>query len=51
MVWDLCSGSEAVPYVRLIDFVHHSIPSLRAIKKKKVWNLGCTPRTLGIGLR
>ena len=31
----MCSGSEAGSYVRLIDFVYHSILGLRVIKKKK----------------
>jgi len=32
----MCSGSEAGSYLRLIDFVYHSILGLRVIKKKKV---------------
>ena len=31
----MCSGSEAGSYLRLIDFVYHSTPGLRVIKKKK----------------
>ena len=31
----MCSGSEAGPYLRLIDFVYHSTLGLRVIKKKK----------------
>jgi len=31
----MCSGSEAVSYLRLIDFVYHSTLGLRAIKKKR----------------
>jgi len=31
----MCSGSEAVSYSRLIDFVYHSTLGLRVIKKKK----------------
>jgi len=31
----LCSGSEAGPYLRLIDFVYHSTLGVRVIKKKK----------------
>jgi len=33
---EMCSGSEAGSYLRLIDFVyHHSTLGLRVIKKKK----------------
>ena len=32
---ELCSGSEAGSYLRLIDFVDHSTLGLRVIKKKK----------------
>ena len=32
---EVCSGSEAGPYLRLIDFVYHSTLGLRVIKKKK----------------
>jgi len=31
----MCSGSEAGPYLRLIDFVYHSTLGLRVITKKK----------------
>jgi len=31
---EMCSGSEAGSYLRLIDFVYHSTLGLRAIKKK-----------------
>ena len=31
----MCSGSEAGSYLRLKDFVYHSTPGLRVIKKKK----------------
>ena len=31
---EMCSGSEAVSYLRLIDFAHHSTLGLRVIKKK-----------------
>ena len=31
----MCSGSEAGPYLRLIDFVYHATLGLRVIKKKK----------------
>ena len=31
---EMCSGSEAGSYLRLIDFAHHSILGLREIKKK-----------------
>ena len=30
----MCSGSEAGSYLRLIDFVYHSILGLRVIEKK-----------------
>jgi len=33
---EMCSGSEAGSYFRLIDFVYHSTLGLRVIKKKKV---------------
>jgi len=32
---EICSGSEAGSYLRLIDFVYHSTLGLRLIKKKK----------------
>ena len=32
---EMCSGSEVGSYLRLIDFVCHSILGLRVIKKKK----------------
>jgi len=32
---EMCSGSEAGSYFRLIDFLYHSILGLRVIKKKK----------------
>jgi len=32
---EMCSGSEAGSYLRLIDYVHHSTLGLRVIKKKK----------------
>jgi len=32
---EMCSGSEAGSYARLIDFVYHSTLGLRVIKKKK----------------
>ena len=31
----ICSGSEAVSYLRLIDFVYHPTLGLRVMKKKK----------------
>ena len=36
---EICSGSEAGSYLRLIDFVYHSTLGLRVIKKKKTWDL------------
>ena len=33
---ELCSGSEAGSYLRLIDFVYHSTLGVRVIKKKKI---------------
>jgi len=32
---EMCSGFEAGSYLRLIDFVYHSILGLRVIKKKR----------------
>jgi len=32
---EMCSGSEAGSYLRLIDFVYYSTLGLRVIKKKK----------------
>ena len=40
---EMCSGSEAGSYLRRIDFVYHSTPGLRVIKKKG--------RSLGEGFR
>jgi len=35
---EMCSGSEAGAYLKLIDFVYHSTLGLRVIKnKKKGW--------------
>ena len=36
---EMCSGSEAGSYLRLIDFVYHSTLGLRVIKKKKKYTL------------
>ena len=39
-VWyftEMCSGSEAGLYFRLIDLVYHSTIGVRVINKKKVW--------------
>ena len=33
---EMCSGSEAGSYLRLIDFVYHSTLGLKVIQKKKV---------------
>jgi len=33
---EMCSGSEAGSYSRLIDFVYHSMLGLRVIKKKSI---------------
>ena len=35
----LCIGSEAGPYLRLIDFVYHSTLGLRVINKKRRFTL------------
>ena len=35
---EMCSGSDAGSYLRLIDFVYHSTLGLRVIKKKKTLN-------------
>jgi len=32
---EMCSGSEAGSYVRLVDFVYHSTLGLRVIKKRR----------------
>jgi len=32
---EMCSGSEAGSYLRLLDFVHHSTLGLIVMKKKK----------------
>jgi len=32
---EMCSGSEAGSYLRLIDVVYHSTPGLRVINEKK----------------
>ena len=32
---EMCSGSEAGSYLRLIDFAYHSTLGLRVIKKKR----------------
>ena len=40
---EVCSGSEAGSYSRLIDFVYNSTPGLRVMKKKK------KPQRRGIG--
>jgi hypothetical protein len=32
---EMCSGSEAGSYLRHVDFVCHSTPGLRVIKRKK----------------
>ena len=37
---EMCSGSEAGSYLRLIDFVYHSTLGLRALKKKKGTRIG-----------
>ena len=39
---EMCSGSEAGSYSRLIDFVHHSTQGLRVTKKKKMMMRGST---------
>jgi len=36
---EICSGSEAGSYLRLIKFVRHSTLGLRVIKKKKYLNV------------
>ena len=35
---EMCSGSEAGSYLRLIDFVYHATLGVRVIKKKKKVN-------------
>ena len=36
---EMCSGAEAGSYLRRIDFVYHSSPGLRVIKKKRSYML------------
>ena len=36
MMTEMCSGSEAGSYLRLIDVAYHSTLGLRVIKKKKL---------------
>ena len=39
---EMCSGSEAGSYLRLIDFVYHSTLGVRVLKKKKKkYSSGC----------
>ena len=45
---EMCSGSEAGSYLRLLDFVYHSTLGLSVIKKKK---LRQTNRSKGYGIR
>ena len=42
-VTEMCSGSEASSYLRLIDCVYHSTLGLRVIKKKKKKSTGGSP--------
>ena len=35
-ICELCSGSEAGSYVRLIDFVYHSTLGLKVMEKKRI---------------
>jgi len=35
---EMCSGSEAGSYLRLIAFVYHTTLGLRVIKKEKIWH-------------
>ena len=48
---EICSGSEAGSYLRLIDFVYHSTLGLTVMKKKKfaVVGLGFGVFILGFG--
>ena len=43
---EMCSGSEAGSYLRLIDFVYHSTLGLRVIKKKKRHHIGESGRSI-----
>ena len=45
--FEICSGSEAGSYVRLIDFGYHSTLGLRIIQKKKKYEGFGTPKFLG----
>ena len=51
---EMCSGSEADSYLRLIDFVYHSTLGLRVIKKEQGASRSLTPgifRGLGLGIK
>ena len=41
---EMCSGSDAGSYLRLIDFVYHSTLGVRVIKKKRVCCATCIPQ-------
>jgi len=41
---EMCSGSEAGSYLRLMDFMYHSTLGLRVIKKKKSLGVTVPPR-------
>jgi len=41
---EMCSGSQAGSYLRLIDFVYHSTLGVRVIKKKKKTKLSGSGR-------
>ena len=38
---EMCSGSEAGSYLRLVHFVYHSTLGLRVIRKKKIHEMAC----------
>jgi len=51
MCAEMCSGSKAGSYLRLIDFVYHSTLGLRVMKKKKcARSLGSGSGTASLGL-
>jgi len=46
---EMCSGSEAGSYLKLIDFVYHSTLGLRVIKKKRVDRFVPVSAAVGVG--
>ena len=46
----MCSGSEAGPYLRLVDFVYHSTLGLKVMKRDKERLVFYVPSSLDSGL-